>query len=78
MFPCTKIISRQALAGQKTVPIYAVSRAASTWSNVQQGPPDAILGITEAFKADSFKEKINLGVGAYRKLINGRKDLNSC
>lgn len=30
------------------------------------GPPDAILGITEAFKADTFKEKINLGVGAYR------------
>ena len=28
---------------------------------------DAILGITEAFKADSFKEKINLGVGAYRE-----------
>lgn len=24
------------------------------------------MGITEAFKADSFKEKINLGVGAYR------------
>jgi aspartate/tyrosine/aromatic aminotransferase len=24
------------------------------------------LGITEAFKADTFKEKINLGVGAYR------------
>ena len=23
-------------------------------------------GITEAFKADSFPEKINLGVGAYR------------
>lgn len=31
-----------------------------------QGPPDAILGITEAFKADNFSEKINLGVGAYR------------
>ncbi|PGH27293.1 hypothetical protein AJ80_01003 [Polytolypa hystricis UAMH7299] len=40
--------------------------SASTWANVPQGPPDAILGITEAFKADSFKEKINLGVGAYR------------
>lgn len=39
---------------------------ASTWSGLQQGPPDAILGITEAFKADSFGEKINLGVGAYR------------
>ncbi|KAK8862815.1 Aspartate aminotransferase [Apiospora arundinis] len=40
-------------------------RAGSTWSNVPQGPP-AILGITEAFKADSFDKKINLGVGAYR------------
>jgi len=41
-------------------------RAASAWANVPQGPPDAILGITEAFKADSNSEKINLGVGAYR------------
>lgn len=30
------------------------------------GPPDAILGITEAFKKDAFEQKINLGVGAYR------------
>lgn len=42
------------------------ARSASTWSEVPQGPPDAILGITEAFKADTFGEKINLGVGAYR------------
>ncbi|KAH0258543.1 putative aspartate aminotransferase, partial [Aureobasidium melanogenum] len=41
-------------------------RAASAWSQVPQGPPDAILGITEAYKADSHPEKINLGVGAYR------------
>ena len=41
-------------------------KAASTWSQVPQGPPDAILGITEAFKADSNSQKINLGVGAYR------------
>jgi hypothetical protein len=40
---------------------------ASTWANVKEGPPDAILGITEAFKKDSFGEKINLGVGAYRQ-----------
>ena len=38
----------------------------STWANVEQGPPDAILGITEAFKKDTFEQKINLGVGAYR------------
>lgn len=42
------------------------SRGLSIWSNVPQGPPDAILGITEAFKADSNPKKINLGVGAYR------------
>lgn len=30
------------------------------------GPPDAILGVTEAYKKDSNPKKINLGVGAYR------------
>lgn len=30
------------------------------------GPPDAILGLTEAFKNDSHPNKVNLGVGAYR------------
>jgi aspartate aminotransferase len=44
----------------------STARAASTWSNVTQGPPDAILGITEAYKADKFDRKVNLGVGAYR------------
>ncbi|KAJ9082934.1 aspartate transaminase aat1 [Entomophthora muscae] len=38
----------------------------STWANVPQGPPDAILGITEAFKKDNDPQKMNLGVGAYR------------
>lgn len=30
------------------------------------GPPDSILGVTEAFKRDTNPKKINLGVGAYR------------
>jgi aspartate aminotransferase len=30
------------------------------------GPPDAILGVTEAYKKDTNSNKINLGVGAYR------------
>ncbi|XP_076160373.1 glutamate oxaloacetate transaminase 2 [Ptiloglossa arizonensis] len=38
----------------------------SWWSHVEMGPPDAILGITEAFKKDQNPKKINLGVGAYR------------
>ncbi|KAJ3193579.1 aspartate transaminase aat1 [Irineochytrium annulatum] len=42
------------------------TRAASTWAHIQQGPPDPILGVTEAFRADSNPKKMNLGVGAYR------------
>ncbi|XP_024947279.1 aspartate aminotransferase, mitochondrial isoform X2 [Cephus cinctus] len=38
----------------------------SWWSHVEMGPPDAILGVTEAFKKDQNPKKINLGVGAYR------------
>jgi aspartate aminotransferase len=42
------------------------ARSSSWWSNVEMGPPDAILGISEAFKRDSNPSKMNLGVGAYR------------
>ncbi|GAA5952314.1 hypothetical protein JCM8115_003566 [Rhodotorula mucilaginosa] len=44
----------------------ALVRGVSVWSNVPAGPPDPILGITEAFKRDTDSKKINLGVGAYR------------
>ena len=33
---------------------------------MEMGPPDAILGVTDAFKRDTNPKKINLGVGAYR------------
>ncbi|TFK30491.1 aspartate aminotransferase [Coprinopsis marcescibilis] len=42
------------------------ARSISAWATVPAGPPDPILGITEAFKADKDPRKINLGVGAYR------------
>ncbi|EXJ61155.1 aspartate aminotransferase [Cladophialophora psammophila CBS 110553] len=59
--------ARSALRRQAATTAQAIQIAnASTWANVKEGPPDAILGITEAFKKDSFPEKINLGVGAYR------------
>lgn len=38
----------------------------SLFSNVQQAPPDAILGLTEQFKADPNPRKANLGVGVYQ------------
>ncbi|KAI9276406.1 aspartate aminotransferase [Sporodiniella umbellata] len=48
-------------------PSLMASRAfVSTWSNVPQGPPDAILGVSEAYKKDTAPQKMNLGVGAYR------------
>lgn len=43
-----------------------MSTGAGWWDKVAMGPPDAILGITEAFKKDANPKKINLGVGAYR------------
>ncbi|KAK4506772.1 hypothetical protein PRZ48_000505 [Zasmidium cellare] len=59
-------LQRAAAAPARNVLAQHSVRAASAWSQVAQGPPDAILGITEAFKKDSNPKKINLGVGAYR------------
>ena len=36
------------------------------FERMEMAPPDAILGLTEAFKKDSNPEKINLGVGIYK------------
>ncbi|VDP25850.1 unnamed protein product [Schistosoma margrebowiei] len=45
--------------------------ASCHWNHVKLGPPDAILGITEAYNRDTNPQKINLGAGAYRD-DNGR------
>lgn len=33
---------------------------------MEMGPPDPILGVSEAYKRDTNSKKMNLGVGAYR------------
>lgn len=38
----------------------------SWWSGVEMGPPDAILGVTEAFKKDSNPKKMNLVITPFR------------
>jgi len=38
----------------------------SFFARVDQAPPDPILGLTEAFNADSNPRKVNLGVGVYQ------------
>jgi len=61
------ILRASNLLGQnEAVGVTLAKRSASWFSNVQLGPPDAILGVTEAFKRDTNPKKINLGVGAYR------------
>lgn len=44
------------------------ARSASVFSHVEMGPPDAILGVTEAFKKDTNPKKMNLGVGKLSKV----------
>jgi len=48
------------------ITVHSYGFCSSWWSNVEMGSPDAILGITEAYKKDTNPKKINLGVGAYR------------
>ncbi|KAI4169360.1 MAG: hypothetical protein LQ343_005753 [Gyalolechia ehrenbergii] len=66
-------IASQQTALRRFVAVVPAVKSASTWAHVPQGPPDVSChgnfgdaGITEAYKADSFSGKINLGVGAYR------------
>lgn len=47
------------------------------WGNVKMGPPDVILGISEAYKRDTDPKKVNLGVGAYRD-DNGKPFVLDC
>jgi len=42
------------------------SAKGSVWQGVSQGPEDPILGLTLAYQKDTFPQKVNLGVGAYR------------
>jgi len=38
----------------------------SPWADFHMAPPDAIIGLTEAYLKDDFPDKVNVGVGAYR------------
>jgi hypothetical protein len=57
---------------------YCASSLLRNWPEVMcddanglpQAPPDPILGVTEAWKADSDPRKLNLGVGAYRTEVS--------
>lgn len=44
----------------------SVATNVSRFESITMAPPDPILGVSEAFKADTHEMKLNLGVGAYR------------
>ncbi|KAL8479095.1 hypothetical protein ACS0TY_030839 [Phlomoides rotata] len=44
----------------------SLSVEVSRFTEITMAPPDPILGVSEAFKADTHEMKLNLGVGAYR------------
>ena len=56
---------RHLVTTQRTVAFYAKG-SAQMFSTIQTAPPDPILGLTEAFKADANPNKINLSVGVYK------------
>ncbi|MFT5122121.1 MAG: aspartate/tyrosine/aromatic aminotransferase [Candidatus Omnitrophota bacterium] len=39
------------------------------FEDLKSAPPDSILGLTEAFKADANPNKVNLGVGVYKDVF---------
>ena len=50
---------------------------ASLLSAVEMAPADPILGVTEAFNADTKPNKVNLGVGVYYD-DNGKVPVLDC
>lgn len=53
------------------------ANAGNVFAALDQAPPDAILGITEQFKADPNPRKVNLGVGVYQD-ADGKLPLLAC
>jgi aspartate/tyrosine/aromatic aminotransferase len=47
------------------------------WKKIDQAPPDAIFGLTEAFKKDTNPNKVNLGAGVYKD-DNGNTPVLNC
>src|SRR5476649_2096436 len=61
---CTALVHS---AGARHVPPHSIQsrRKMSLFSAVEMAPRDPILGLNEAFNADTRTDKVNLGVGVY-------------
>ena len=59
-------ITRNSKNTQNNLKRHSSTKSFSHWSQYEMGPPDPIVGLNEAFAADHFASKVNVGVGAYR------------
>jgi aspartate aminotransferase, mitochondrial len=55
----------------------SVTTTLSPWSQYEMAPLDPIIGLTESFQSDTFAQKVNVGVGAYRS-DNGKPYVLPC
>lgn len=60
------LLARSGARGARAAATAAANGARAFWAGVPMAPVDPILGVTEAFKADTNPLKMNVGVGAYR------------
>lgn len=66
LFLATTATNNYAAAFAMEAPSAKKLKAGSYLGTIPEGPPDAILGIAEAFKACTDEKKVNVCVGAYR------------
>mmetsp|Transcript_57247 Transcript_57247/g.139580 ORF Transcript_57247/g.139580 Transcript_57247/m.139580 type:complete len:445 (-) Transcript_57247:125-1459(-) len=57
------VVVTTALSAPATTTTSAIEKV---WDGIPEGPPDAILGIAQAFRASTRPDKVNVCVGAYR------------
>ncbi|MEW5320390.1 MAG: hypothetical protein WDW38_011465 [Sanguina aurantia] len=66
MTPSLHVAAAQPCSMPRPVRVSVPALRASAFDNVELAPADPILGVSEAFRACTHPNKLNLGVGAYR------------
>lgn len=61
----------------RSLSTHARTASFSTWSKMEAAPPDAILGLNDAFKKETNPKKVLLGMGVYRD-DNNKPYILSC
>jgi hypothetical protein len=79
---CCAIVARvrsttAAVGSQVRFHSRTMATTTSPWSQYEMAPLDPIIGLTESYQNDTFPQKVNVGVGAYRS-DNGKPYVLPC